>query len=81
MEKHELEKLQNIVKSKVLDKIAEYLDDEVIDVDSVNCLGKLYTRIYKAWVFVVCVGGNINVRVCRSLAISHTQYLAREFLR
>lgn len=49
MEKHELEKLQNTVKSKVLDKIAEYLDDEVIDVDSVNCLGKLYTRIDKGW--------------------------------
>ena len=49
MEKHELEKVLNVVRSKVLDKISEYLDDEVIDVDSVNCLGKLYTRIDKGW--------------------------------
>lgn len=46
METEELERLQNIVKAQVLNKIQEYLNDEVIDIDSLNTLGKLYTRIY-----------------------------------
>lgn len=49
MEKHELEKLQNTVKSQTLYKIQEYLQDDVVDIDSLNCLGKLYTRIDKGW--------------------------------
>ena len=49
MEKHELEKLQNTVKSQTLYKLQEYLQDDVIDIESINTLGKLYTRIDKGW--------------------------------
>lgn len=48
MEKQELEKLQNTVKSQTLYRLQEYLQDEVIDIESINTLGKLYTRIDKA---------------------------------
>lgn len=45
MEKQDLEKLQNVVKSQALYKMQEYLKDDIIDIDSLNCLGKLYTRL------------------------------------
>lgn len=49
MEKHELEKKANVIKGKILQKIDEYLEDDVVDIDSINVLGKLYTRVDKGW--------------------------------
>lgn len=49
MEKHELERKANVIKGKILDKIEEYLDDDVVDIDSIGMLGKLYTRVDKGW--------------------------------
>jgi hypothetical protein len=49
MEKHELEKLQNTIKSQTLYKLQEYLQDDVVDIESINTLGKLYTRIDRGW--------------------------------
>lgn len=45
MKTEELKSLENIVKSQILYKMQEYLQDEIIDIDSMDTLGKLYTRI------------------------------------
>tara|TARA_R110000772_G_scaffold248574_3_gene362673 strand:- start:3737 stop:3886 length:150 start_codon:yes stop_codon:yes gene_type:complete len=49
MNKEELLELNNSVKKNILLKIEEYLDDTVIDIDAINCLGKLYTRVDQVW--------------------------------
>lgn len=49
MEKHELERKANIIKGRILSRIEEYLADDVVDIDSLNVLGKLYTRVDKGW--------------------------------
>lgn len=45
MKTEELKSLENVVKSQLLYKMQEYMHDEIIDLDSMDCLGKLYTRI------------------------------------
>lgn len=45
MKTEELKSLENVVKSQILYKVQEYLQDEIIDIDSMDTLGKLYTRI------------------------------------
>ena len=45
MKTEELKSLENVVKSQILYKMQEYLQDEIIDIDSMDTLGKLYTRI------------------------------------
>ncbi len=45
MKTEELKSLENVVKSQILYKMQDYMQDEIIDLDSMDCLGKLYTRI------------------------------------
>ena len=49
MEKHEIEKLQNKVKGKILSKIEKHLTAETIKIEMILALSKVYTRVDKSW--------------------------------
>ena len=49
MEKHEIEKMQNKVKGDILTKIESSLNSELVDLEKVSLLSKIYVRVDRGW--------------------------------